>query len=152
MSWTLRRLTAESSALMDPLLDLFGRVFDEEDTYGRNRPRPAYLKALLRDPTFCALAACQEEQVIGGLVAYELRKFEQERSEVYLYDLAVAESMRRQGVATALIAEAQRWAASRGAYVVFVQADEGDTPAISLYSKLGLREDVLHFDLPVLSQ
>jgi aminoglycoside 3-N-acetyltransferase I len=30
-----------------------------------------------------------------------------------------------------------------------VQADHGDDPAIALYTKLGTREDVLHFDIPV---
>jgi aminoglycoside 3-N-acetyltransferase I len=33
--------------------------------------------------------------------------------------------------------------------VLYVQADHGDAPAIALYEKLGLREDVLHFDIPV---
>jgi aminoglycoside 3-N-acetyltransferase I len=31
--------------------------------------------------------------------------------------------------------------------VIFVQADPGDAPAVALYSKLGAREDVLHFDI-----
>jgi len=35
--------------------------------------------------------------------------------------------------------------------VIFVQADLGDAPAIALYTKLGAREDVLHFDIPVRS-
>jgi aminoglycoside 3-N-acetyltransferase I len=30
-----------------------------------------------------------------------------------------------------------------------VQADIGDVPAIALYTKLGTREDVLHFDIAV---
>jgi aminoglycoside 3-N-acetyltransferase I len=30
-----------------------------------------------------------------------------------------------------------------------VQADHGDDPAIALYTKLGTREDVLHFDIEV---
>jgi len=33
--------------------------------------------------------------------------------------------------------------------VIFVQADLGDAPAIALYSKLGRREEVLHFDIAV---
>jgi hypothetical protein len=33
--------------------------------------------------------------------------------------------------------------------VIFVQADRGDDAAIALYSKLGAREDVLHFDIAV---
>ena len=38
-------------------------------------------------------------------------------------------------------------AAARGAYVIYVQADLVDAAAIALYSKLGKREDVLHFDI-----
>ncbi len=94
-----------------------------------------------------ALAA---DQVVGGLVAYELDKFERARREVYIYDLAVAEEHRRQGVATALIEHLRAIAAARGAWVIYVQADHGDDPAIALYEKLGVREDVLHFDIPVL--
>ncbi len=86
---------------------------------------------------------------MGGIAAYELHKFEQERSEIYIYDLAVAAAHRREGIATALIQELKKIAASRGAYVIFVQADIGDAPAIELYTKLGTREDVLHFDIPV---
>ncbi len=85
----------------------------------------------------------------GGLAAYELKKFEQPRSELYIYDLAVAAAHRRQGIATALIHALQKIAAARGAYVIFVQADAGDEPAVALYSKLGSREEVLHFDIAV---
>ncbi|MDX1556382.1 MAG: GNAT family N-acetyltransferase, partial [Xanthomonadales bacterium] len=83
--------------------------------------------------------------------AYELPKFEQERSEIYIYDLAVLASHRRQGIATGLIRELQRVASDRGAYVIYVQADTGpeDEAAIALYSGLGIREEVLHFDIPV---
>ena len=63
------------------------------------------------------------------------------------YDLAVAEAFRRQGVATALIAELQGIAAAFNAWVIYVQADYGDEQAIALYEKLGTREDVMHFDI-----
>ena len=36
-----------------------------------------------------------------------------------------------------------------GAWVIYVQADYGDEPAIALYTKLGVREDVMHFDIAV---
>jgi len=61
----------------------------------------------------------------------------------------VAAAHRREGIATALIQELKKLAAARAAYVIFVQADIGDEPAIALYSKLGIREDVLHFDIAV---
>jgi aminoglycoside 3-N-acetyltransferase I len=150
---TVRQLEAEDERLMNGLLTMFGEAFGEAfgdaETYGARRPRPAYLRQLLAGDTFIALAACEGEQVIGGLAAYELKKFEQERSEIYIYDLAVAESHRRQGVATELIRALQRIGQARGAWVVFVQADPPDAPAVALYSKLGVREDVLHFDIPM---
>lgn len=134
---------------MQGMLTVFGEAFGDPASYGGARPSAAYLERLLASEHLIALAALSEGEVVGGLVAYELPKFEQERSEVYIYDLAVAAAHRRRGIATALIAELRRVAAARGAYVIFVQADRGDDAAIALYSKLGTREDVLHFDLDV---
>jgi len=147
LPFRIRQLTADDGAMMHALLATFGDAFDDADTYGKARPSAAYLGRLLGSDDFIALAAVQDERVIGGLAAYVLRKFEQERSEVYIYDLAVAAAHRRQGIATALIEALKPIAAARGAWVIFVQADHGDDPAIALYSKLGRREDVLHFDI-----
>src|SRR5262249_25081714 len=108
-----------------------------------------YLGALLGKPHVIALAALDENEVVGGLVAYVLEKFERERSEVYIYDLAVAEPHRRKGIARQLIALLRHIAKQQGAYVVYVQADRGDEPAIRLYESLGTREDVYHFDIAV---
>ncbi|CAN7698934.1 AAC(3)-I family aminoglycoside N-acetyltransferase [Variovorax paradoxus] len=148
-SYTVQQLSADDGPRMTELLAVFGKAFDEPAAYAASRPRPAYLRQLLGSDYFIALAAREGSQVIGGLAAYELRKFEQERSEIYIYDLAVAAGHRRRGVATALIRELQRIGAERGAYVIFVQADPPDAPAVALYTKLGVREDVLHFDIPV---
>ncbi len=63
----------------------------------------------------------------------------------------MAPTSRRHGEVTALIVELKRVAAARGACVTFVQADLGDDAAIALYSKLGIREDVVHFDIAPLS-
>ena len=134
---------------MEAMLKTFGDAFDEVGTYTGARPGAAYLERLLGGDSFIALAALKSGEVVGGIAAYELRKFEQERSEIYLYDLAVAGEHRRQGIATALILELKKIAAARGAYVIFVQADVGDDPAIALYEKLGVREEVLHFDIGV---
>lgn len=133
--------------LMEAMLTMFGEAFNEVETYCGARPSTAYLKRLLCSDYFVALAAMKNGEVVGGLAAYELQKFEQERSEIYIYDLAVATAHRRKGIATALIQELKKIAAARAAYVIFVQADLGDAPAVALYTKLGTREDVLHFDI-----
>jgi aminoglycoside 3-N-acetyltransferase I len=98
------------------------------------------------------LVALLGQEVVGGLVAYELDKFERMRRELYIYDLAVAEVYRRQGIATALIQCLREIADRRGAWVVYVQADYGDEPAIALYEKVGTREEVLHFDIEVVGK
>lgn len=151
MPLNIRHLTADDLGLMDALLTTFGEVFGDVETYSGNRPDADYLRRLLGGESFIALAALEQDRVIGGLAAYELRKFEQRRSEIYIYDLAVSATHRRQGIATALIEALKKIAAARGAYVIFVQADTGieDEAAIALYTKLGTREDVLHFDIAV---
>lgn len=135
---------------MRALMVMFGDAFNDVETYTGKTPDADYLRRLLGSDTFIALAAVRDGAVVGGLAAYELRKFEQARSEIYIYDLAVAAAHRRQGIATGLIAALGDIAAARGAHVMFVQADTGveDAAAIALYSKLGTRESVLHFDIP----
>jgi Acetyltransferases len=150
---TIRALEPDDVALMEAMATMFADAFSDPASYTANRPSPTYLRKLLGSEYFIALAALENDEVIGGIAAYELRKFEQERSEIYIYDLAVTSMHRRKGIATALIAELKEIATKRGAHVIFVQADTGieDEPAIALYTKLGTREDVLHFDIRVKS-
>lgn len=143
----VRVLCTGNAGSLRAMLSTFGRAFADVATYTAWQPDDDYLEGLLSSSTFIGLAAFADGVVIGGIAAYVLPKFEQARSEIYIYDLAVAEEHRRRGVATALIAELRKVAAERGAYVIFVQADREDEPAISLYAKLGVREDVLHFDI-----
>jgi aminoglycoside 3-N-acetyltransferase I len=151
MTLTLHQLGPDDLGLMDGLLAVFGQAFDDLPTYTGRRPGDDYLRKLLAGDSFIALVAKKDGRVVGAIAAYELHKFEQQRSEIYLYDLAVLAEHRRQGIAMALIQQLKVIAAARGAYVVFVQADTGaeDQPAIALYERLGVREEVLHFDIAV---
>lgn len=147
MEYALTQLTPADVPVLKALLAVFGDAFDEVETYQAAVPDDGYLRALLGKPHFIALVALEGDVVAGGLVAYELEKFERARSEIYIYDLAVAEAHRRRGVATGLIRALGALAKARGAHVMFVQADRGDEPAIRLYQSLGTREDVHHFDI-----
>ena len=144
----VRVLGTGDAALMAEVNALFGRAFGDAAEHAGKRPDAAYLDGLLARDDFIAIAALHGDAVVGALAGYVLHKFEQARSEIYLYDLAVDAAHRRRGIATALIAELQRIAAERGAWVIFVQADYGDEPAVALYTRLGAREDVMHFDIP----
>ena len=147
--YTVFQLTIADLAGFHDLLRVFGDAFEDVATYQHAVPSDDYLRSFLALPHTIVLAARHGDRVVGGLVAYELRKFERDRREIYIYDLAVSSDHRRNGVATALIGELKQIAKQRGVYVIFVQADRGDSPAIALYESLGTREDVHHFDILV---
>jgi aminoglycoside 3-N-acetyltransferase I len=131
MDTTYQRLTDQDAALLQSLIVLLGDVFKDPD-YTTTPPSEAYLQQFLANPANIVLVALDGYTVIGGLVAYHLTKFEKERSEVYLYDLAVANEYQRGGVGAELLNELKNVAKSLGAYVVFVQADDGDA-AVEFY-------------------
>ena len=152
MSYAYKQLSATDVELLKELLKVFGAAFNDFDAYQSAVPSVAYLKATLSKPHVIIVAALDENEVVGGLAAYELDKFEQDRREIYIYDLAVSENHRRNGIARNLINELGNIARQRKAYVIYVQADPEDIPAIRLYESLGSREDVHHFDIPVDSE
>jgi len=149
MAYTFQHLSSSALPQARALLAVFGEAFGEPDTYVGHQPDDAYLDGLLAKPHVLVVVALDGATVVGGLVAYELQKLEQARSEIYIYDLAVQEAHRRKGLATGLIRTLGAIAKARGAYVMFVQADRTDPPAIRLYESLGTREDVHHFDISV---
>jgi aminoglycoside 3-N-acetyltransferase I len=147
VSATTRALGPADIASFREMLSVLGVAFNDTQTYTSNQPGDDYIAKLLSSENFIAIAAFDSGSIVGGLAAYVLQKFEQERSEIYIYDLAVDERHRRKGIATAMIEDLKRIARDRKAYIIFVQADYGDDPAVALYTKLGIREDVMHFDI-----
>src|SRR5690348_18227949 len=134
MNYPIQPLGPGDLALFERLMTMFGEAFEDVPTFTAARPRAEYVTQLLRKPHVIVLAALDGAEVVGGLVAYVLEKFERERSEVYIYDLAVAETYRRRGIARRLIEALKPLARDRGAYVIFVQADPVDAPAMALYT------------------
>lgn len=135
-------------ALMRELNDVFAVAFEDAEHYQSAKPSDLYLNKLLANPDFIPIVATIGGKVVGGLAAYVLHKFEKERSEIYIYDLAVDENYRRRHIATGCINKLREIAReTTDAWVIYVQADPPDEPAVKLYESLGIREDVLHFDI-----
>jgi aminoglycoside 3-N-acetyltransferase I len=151
MSYTFKHLQNGDETFFRSLIELFGEVFDEPMTYKASKMSDTFLRNFLDDRKHIVLVAISKEnKVVGGLVAYELKKFEQDRSEIFVYDLAVLEAHRRNGIATNLFRNLQPIALKRNAYEIFVQADEGDDLALSLYRSLDSNElRAHHFEIPV---
>lgn len=150
MDLKLRRLAADDIELMRLLNALFADSFDDAESYSEQPPSDDYVQSFLAAGQHIVLVATHGEQVVGGLVAYHLIKFERTRSEVYVYDLAVARDHQRRGIGKALMTEIRKIAKDLGAYVVFVQADDGDD-AVEFYRTLGPSEDTAthNFDFEV---
>ncbi len=110
---SIHQLTRHDASLLKSLLSVFGEAFGEVETYTGNQPSDGYLQQLPSGDCFIGLAAFKNGEVVGGIAAYELKKFEQERGEIYIYDLAVAVTHRRQGIATALVQELKKLAVAR---------------------------------------
>jgi aminoglycoside 3-N-acetyltransferase I len=144
-----RRLQSSDVELMRQLNVVFADAFEDHETHLSRKPSDAYLTSLLSKKHFVTLIAFNGSVVVGGLIAYALEKYEQERSEIYLYDLAVDKAFRRRGIAKKLIEELKKIARDLGAFVIFVQADRADQPAINLYQSMSTSEEPLHFDITV---
>ena len=78
------RLTPADVARARELNALFGEAFEDAETYAAEPPADGYLTDLLAKEHVIALVALADAKVVGGLVAYELDKFERARREVYI--------------------------------------------------------------------
>ncbi len=143
----VRRLGSADVAHLRRLNLVFADAFADFKNYADEPPSEIYLKELLAKDHVIAIVALSGDEVLGGLVAYELDKSETARREVYIYDLAVRAEHRRRKVATAVLECLFGIAARREAWVIYVQADQADEPAIALYKRLGARRQVLHFEI-----
>lgn len=148
-AFQIERLRPDQIPLMREVLELFARAFDEEENFSSAPPSDAYLRRLLSNDRFVLLAASADGRIVGALSAYELVKYERERSEFYIYDLAVAEPYRRRGIARGMIEALKPIARAAGGWAIFVQADRVDEPAVALYRGMGVEEEPLHFDISI---
>jgi aminoglycoside 3-N-acetyltransferase I len=141
MEYLVQRLDATNIELMKQLNKLFGDVFEDTKTYNDKIPSDKYLESFLQNTDNIVLVAMSGDQVIGGLVAYTLTKFEMERKEIYIYDLGVKPDYQKQGIGRSLIEQLKTVSRALGAYVIFVQADEADE-AVKFYESLNPSKNI----------
>jgi aminoglycoside 3-N-acetyltransferase I len=135
-TFEIRRLGAQDVKAFKALVSLFNLVFEE--------PRPstggeAQLQSLLDDRTFVALAAFSEQELVGGLTAYELPLYYSDSSEIFIYDLAIKAEFQRAGIGRGLIRRLKEYCLEQGIREFFVMADEEDAHAVEFYRATGGR-------------
>jgi aminoglycoside 3-N-acetyltransferase I len=125
-------------------LEMMHDAFDEDPEVLSD----GYLTRLLADETFWAIGAFEDGVPIGCITGHELAMTRHERSELFVYDLAVRVDDQRRGVGRRLVEALVTGAADRGIDVVFVPADDDDAHALTFYASLGGRPTkVTMFDL-----
>jgi ribosomal protein S18 acetylase RimI-like enzyme len=113
--------------------DLEGLLALEAESFGSDRLNARSFRHFLKTPT----AACRVVEAAGVVVAYALTVFRKGSRVARVYSIAVAPGAQGRGLASALLADAERIGAARGADRVSLEV-RGDNPAaIRLYERQG---------------
>jgi len=132
--WGLRieRLNSGQLEQAKALFALLSEVFGERGSPASE----AYIDQLLKQDCFWAVAAIDDDNIVGGLTAHLLPMTKTEQSELLIYDVAVHERLQRRGIGKMLVNWVRSQASAVGIAAVFVLADNDDVGAISFYRKL----------------
>jgi aminoglycoside 3-N-acetyltransferase I len=142
MTFSIRELGPNELVTAQRLFEMWR----QEDNVTKPPPSSETLMRLLSRPDFHAVAALREDEVIGGLTAYELEMYTEAATELFVYEVGVAAAHRRQGVGRALIEFARSLCRSRGLSALYVPAMADDARAVTFYQATGLkRENVAWF-------
>ena len=139
----VRKLTQEDVSAFHSLVRLFNMVFEEdENVIGTEKN----LLKLLGNSYFVAMVAFYENEIAGGLTAYELPMYYSDHSEIFLYDLAVRAEYQRMGIGKRLIHALKEYCVKNGINEFFVLAHEEDGHALEFYRSTGGKsEKVINF-------
>src|SRR4051812_6634102 len=97
----IRRLGTDDVMIAEKLIHLFKNAFNND--HATVAAKPSYLKTLLKRSSFVCFAAVYENEVIGGLTAYELPMYYSEYTDLFIYDIAVHANFRRMGIGKRLM-------------------------------------------------
>lgn len=134
MAVELKRLSPEDFELAK-LVSLFFQVDD-----GVENPTSVsdeYMKKLLSKKGFHILVAVENDEILGGLTAYEFVKYKSEETEMFLYEIGVEERHRRKGVAGKLLEGLRKICAEKNISTIFVATEIGNEAARKFYEKTG---------------
>jgi aminoglycoside 3-N-acetyltransferase I len=143
MKREIRKLTSNDLLLVKQLVSQIQR---ENGVLNPIDVSDSYLKEMLSKDSFHVFAAVKDNEVAGGLTAYELPMFASEEREMFLYDIIVSEAYRQQGIGRGLIEGLKKLCADKGIKTIFVGTSMDSQAAIHLYNSTGgKREDIPWF-------
>ncbi len=141
---SIKKLTRDDLNTLTEVVRLFERVF-EMDNF--KLPDSRHLEKVLSKKDFFVFVAQLDDKVVGGLTAYVLEQYYATRPLVYIYDLAIDNSLQRKGIGKKLIDAINDYCKQEGFEEVFVQADKDEDHVVDFYrsTKPTGEEEVVHF-------
>ncbi|MGZ4615612.1 MAG: GNAT family N-acetyltransferase [Actinomycetes bacterium] len=106
-------------------------------------PRPDATRRFLEEPDHHLLLAYDGEQPVGMITGVETTHPDK-GTEMFLYELSVAESHRGRGIGHALVDALAGLARERGCYGMFVLTDDDNAAALATYRAAGAAEESSH--------
>ncbi len=128
------------------LVQILNEVFEEPKKVASE----VQLTKLLNKSDFHVIVAIKDDKVIGGLTAYELERYYNDKSELYIYDIGVKAEFQNQGIGKKLIDYLKAYSKKNGIEGIFVEAHSEDEQAVKFYeSTFGKSEKVDHFNFEI---
>lgn len=111
----------------------------------------ASARAFLEVETNYQLAAFDEDEPVGQLIAYELIRRHGDGRMMFVYEIGVRADYRRRGVGRGLFESLRALCSERSISRAFLMTNESNPAAMAFYESLGARRDhddevVLDFD------
>ena len=104
-------------------------------------PKPEATQRFLASPTHHLLFAQDDDGTAIGMISGVETTHPDKGTEMFLYELAVAEHARRAGVATALVRALADLARERGCYGMWVGTEHDNAAARATYAKTASEEN-----------
>jgi ribosomal protein S18 acetylase RimI-like enzyme len=108
------------------------------------RPDPEATRRFLAEPTHHLLLAYDDGGEAVGFVSGVEVTHPDKGTEMFLYELAVDESVRRRGIGTALVQALDALARERGCFAMFGFTDADNGAALATYARAGAKTPSSH--------
>jgi ribosomal-protein-alanine N-acetyltransferase len=109
----------------------------ENDLFQKPWSRTSYLNELTCEGSYSFGIAFPDPEKQSQLIAYIC--FRIIMDEMHLFRIGVAQKWQKKGFASYLFQQSIQFASEKGADTVYLEVRASNTPAISLYHKLGFR-------------
>ena len=126
------------------LIELFNEVYNKQK---KEEADVSHLIKLLEKPEFIVFVISRENEIIGGLTAYEIPIYYKSFSEVYIKDLAIKKDYQRKGLGKQLFIIFKKYCKMNNISTLFADVAEDDYYAIDFYRfTCGEGEKVVRFN------